>query len=65
MKNLSPKENTILNMCANGNNVRQIAKILEISEHTVKTYKERILLKLDANHICHAVAIYARRGLLK
>lgn len=65
MKNLSPKENIVLNMCANGNNVKQIANILKISEHTVKTYKERILLKLNANHICHAVGIYARKGLLK
>lgn len=65
MKNLSPMENIVLNMCASGSNVKQIAKNLKISEHTVKTYKERILLKLDANHICHAVGIYAKKGLLK
>lgn len=65
MKKLSPMQDTILNLCADGDSVKQIAKALDIAPSTVVTHKERILLKLGANHICHAVAIYARMGLLK
>ena len=65
MKSLSPMEDTILNMCADGDGVKEIAISLGIKPSTVRTHKERILAKLGANHICHAVAIYARAGLLQ
>lgn len=64
-KALSPMEDTILNMCADGDGTKQIAVRLGISAGTVRTHRERILRKLNANHICHAVAIYAKEGLLQ
>lgn len=65
MKNLSAMEDTILNYYADGMYCKQISEELGISTRTTETYRERILLKLNANHITHAVAIYARLGKLQ
>ena len=65
MKKLSPMEDTILNLYADGDSTKQIAAELEISARTVEAHKVHFMAKLGANHICHAVAIYARAGLLK
>ena len=63
-KKLSPQEDTVLKMYAKGNIAKQIANNLSISESTVKTYNQRILAKLQANNIYHAIGIYAKAKLL-
>ena len=61
---LSNREVQILALVAEGNTNKQIARILGISEQTVKNHITAILLKLNANDRAHAVALALRRGWL-
>ena len=57
-------EDTVLNYYADGMSGKQIAKELGNSERTIDTHRSRILRKLHAKSITHAVGVYARAGLL-
>jgi len=56
------RETQILNYIAKGNSNKQIARILEISEQTIKNHVSAILRKLNANDRAHAVALAMRNG---
>ena len=59
---LTHREAQILNYIADGNSNKQIARILEISEQTIKNHVSSILRKLNANDRAHAVALAMRNG---
>lgn len=59
---LTHRETQILNYVAEGNSNKQIARILEISEQTIKNHVSSILRKLNANDRAHAVALAMRNG---
>jgi len=59
---LTYRETQILNYIAEGNSNKQIARILEISEQTIKNHVSSILRKLNANDRAHAVALAMRNG---
>jgi two-component system response regulator DegU len=59
---LTYRETQILNYIAQGNSNKQIARILEISEQTIKNHVSSILRKLNANDRAHAVALAMRNG---
>ena len=59
---LTPRETQILNYIANGNSNKQIARILQISEQTIKNHVSNILRKLNANDRAHAVVLAIRYG---
>jgi len=59
---LTHRETQILNYVADGNSNKQIAKILEISEQTIKNHVSSILRKLNANDRTHAAVLAIRRG---
>jgi len=59
---LTHRETQILNYIADGNSNKQIARILEISEQTIKNHVSSILRKLNANDRAHAVALAMRNG---
>ena len=59
---LTPRETQILNYIADGNTNKQIARILEISEQTIKNHVSSILRKLNANDRAHAAVLAIRRG---
>jgi DNA-binding CsgD family transcriptional regulator len=64
--NLKPHEQKVLQMMADGildNN--KIAQSLQISRHTVSTYRRSIHAKLDAHEELEAVAKGVRRGLVR
>jgi len=61
---LSPREQEILELIAEGLTDVQIAKRVMLSEFTVKTHVKRLLTKLGARNRAHAVALGAHRGLL-
>lgn len=64
-ESLSTREVEVLALAASGNANKQIAWKLNISEDTVKTHFKSIFSKLDVTDRTHAVAIAARRGLIK
>jgi len=61
---LSKREGEILQKVAYGATVKEVARDLAISHHTVKTHLERIYEKLGANDKAQAVAIALRKGLV-
>ena len=62
---LTTREVEVLALVAEGAPNRTIAERLFISEGTVKTHLKRIVAKLDATSRTEAVAIAARRGLIR
>ena len=61
---LTPRENEVLSLMAEGLSNKLIADRLKISEHTAKFHVNAILTKLDAETRTEAVVSAARRGLL-
>jgi PAS domain S-box-containing protein len=59
---LTQRETELLYYIAAGNSNKQIAKILQISEQTVKNHISSILRKLNANDRAHAVVMAIRNG---
>jgi len=59
---LTHRETQILNYIADGNSNKQIAKILDISEQTIKNHVSSILRKLNANDRAHAAVLAIRHG---
>jgi len=61
---LTNRERQILSYIAEGNSNKQIARILSISEQTIKNHVSAIMRKLNANDRAHAVVLAVRRGLI-
>ncbi len=61
---LTPREMEILSMLALGLSNKNIAKQLQISEHTVKFHISSVFTKLNASSRTEAVALGARLGLI-
>lgn len=61
---LSPRETEVLRLIADGMHTKEIARALDISEATVKTYITSLFEKLGAVHRAHAVALALRHQLI-
>ena len=61
---LTRREVQILTHIAEGNSNKRIARILGISEQTIKNHVSGILRKLNANDRAHAVMLAVRTGLV-
>lgn len=62
MKQLSPRENEVINLVSNGRKTREIAIDLGISERTVDAHRSNILQKLGAANSEHAVRLAIQHG---
>ena len=62
---LTPRELEILTLVGQGLSNKLIARALDITEGTVKTHVKNLLEKLDATSRTEALAVAARRGLIK
>jgi RNA polymerase sigma factor (sigma-70 family) len=62
---LSPREQEVLTLVAEGDSNQEIGSKLFISEETVKSHVKRILRQLGARNRAHAVSAGHSRGLLK
>jgi DNA-binding NarL/FixJ family response regulator len=61
---MSPRESEILNLLASGLGNKEIARLLKISDHTVKFHVTSIFNKLGVSSRTEAVAIGIHRGLI-
>jgi DNA-binding NarL/FixJ family response regulator len=61
---LSDREVKVLGLIAEGNSNKHIARLLEITEGTVKTHVKNILSKLRANDRTHAATLGMERGII-
>lgn len=59
---LTRRETQILTYVAEGNSNKEIARILSISEQTIKNHVSAILRKLNANDRAHAVTLALKSG---
>ena len=62
---LSPREQQVLQLIANGSENKQIARELELSEATVKTYIRGVFDRLDVASRAEAVAVGLRLGVIE
>ena len=61
---LSPRENEVLNLLSRGFAYQEIARLLEVSPHTVGTYVKRLYEKLQVRSRGEAVFEAQRMGIL-
>jgi DNA-binding NarL/FixJ family response regulator len=62
---LSPREQQVLQLIADGSENKQIARELELSEATVKTYIRGVFERLDVSSRAEAVAVGLRVGIIE
>jgi len=62
---MSPREQQVLQLIANGSENKQVARELGISEATVKTYLRGIFERLDVSSRAEAVAVGLRIGAIE
>ena len=63
-RHLTAREMEILNLMANGKSAKLIAKILDISHHTVVHHTKKIYIKLDVNSKINALIEARSLGIL-
>jgi DNA-binding NarL/FixJ family response regulator len=61
---LSPREKDVLHMIAKGLTNKEIARVLLISQFTVRTHVKHILQKLEASDRTEAISIAMQQGIL-
>lgn len=61
---LSEQEHQVLKYCARGYSYAEIARLMDLSRHTVETYIKRIYRKLQVHSRCEAVFEAHQLGLL-
>jgi len=61
---LSPREIQVLQELASGGSNKEIATVLNITEHTVKAHIKNILAKLPARDRTEAVTVALQRGII-
>ena len=62
---LTEREEQILKLLAEGKSNRAIGQVLHITESTVKSHMKSLFVKLDVTSRAEAIALAARRGLVK
>lgn len=65
MPDLTDRERQLLDAVANGASYIQLARRWGVQEITVRGYGHRVLVKLGANSIAHAVHLAHQAGLLR
>lgn len=63
--NLTERETAVLRLVANGKANKEIARVLSLSEETIKAHLKSIFAKLDVTDRTHAVTVAARRGIIE
>jgi DNA-binding CsgD family transcriptional regulator len=63
VRRITPRELEVLALIAEGYSTREIARMLWITEETVRTHVRRLLDRLGARTRAHAVSIAHRDGL--
>ncbi|MGB2622752.1 MAG: LuxR C-terminal-related transcriptional regulator [Candidatus Acidiferrum sp.] len=63
--NLSSRDHDIIRLVASGKSNKEIASALEITLHTVQSYRERVLLKLNLHSTVDLVRYAIRHGIVR
>lgn len=65
IQSLTPRENEIMELIANGYTNDEIAQMFSISKHTVARHRENIMQKLDLHNRSELVRYAIRKGIIK
>lgn len=60
---LTPREREVLQLIAEGNTTKQIAKILGVSVKTIDTHRQQIMQKLDIHNVAELTRYAIKEGL--
>jgi two-component system, NarL family, response regulator NreC len=63
-RDLTARERQVLQLIAEGNSTKQIARILDITPKTAESHRARLMKKLDIHDTAGLVRYAVRRGLL-
>ena len=62
---LTAREREVLQLVAEGNTTKEVARLLGISAKTVESHRTRIMKKLDTPNTAGVVRYAIRRGLIQ
>jgi DNA-binding NarL/FixJ family response regulator len=62
---LTPRERQILQLVAEGNSTKEIARLLSVSFKTAESHRNRIMKKLDVHNVTGLVRYAIRSGLMR
>lgn len=62
---LSDREYEIIELLSHGNQTKQIAALLSLSEHTVEGYRKNLLRKTQTRNCVELIAFFMRNGIIQ
>lgn len=63
LESLSPRELQVMRLVAEGRTSREIAGLLDLGEHTVRTYRKTLMKKLRVNNVAGLTRVALAAGL--
>jgi len=64
LRGLSPREIQVLRMVAEGKTSKDVAALLELGEHTVRSYRKTLMKKLGVNNVAGLTQVALSSGLV-
>lgn len=64
LRGLSPREIQVLRMVAEGKTSKDVAALLELGEHTVRSYRKTLMKKLGVNNVAGLTQVALSSGLI-
>jgi two-component system nitrate/nitrite response regulator NarL len=61
---LSPREQQVLRLTAEGKSNKEVATLLHLEVHTVRTYRKTMMAKLGASNVAELIQVASAAGLI-
>jgi two-component system response regulator NreC len=61
---LSPREQQVLRLTAEGKSNKEVATLLHLEVHTVRSYRKSLMAKLGASNVAQLIQVAAAAGML-
>jgi DNA-binding NarL/FixJ family response regulator len=61
---LSPREQQVLRLTAEGKSNKEVATLLNLEVHTVRSYRKTMMAKLGASNVAQLIQVAAAQGLI-
>jgi len=62
---LSPREQQVLRLTAEGKSNKEVATLLHLEVHTVRSYRKTLMAKLGASNVAQLIQVAAAAGLIE
>jgi DNA-binding NarL/FixJ family response regulator len=64
-ENLSPREQQVLRLTVEGKSNKEVATLLHLEVHTVRSYRKTMMAKLGASNVAQLIQVAAASGLIE